>query len=91
MHVSTEKAIALREKPPFDIIKVIVVPIAECQKEVLWNLSKTMTRAVCRIPNGIASITLSLYLNTEEKQFITNCEEILERTYVDYAIIKGWK
>ena len=35
MHVSTEKAIALREKPPFDIIKVIVVPIAECQKEVL--------------------------------------------------------
>ena len=35
MHVSTEEAIALSGKPPFDIIRVIVVPIADYQKEVL--------------------------------------------------------
>ena len=39
MHVSTEKAIALREKPPFDIIRVIVVPIAECQKTNYMNVN----------------------------------------------------
>lgn len=35
MHVSTEKAIALREKPPFDNIKTIILPIVIYQKEVL--------------------------------------------------------
>ena len=35
MHVSTEKAIALREKPPFDNIKTIILSIVIYQKEVL--------------------------------------------------------
>ena len=48
-------------------------------------------RAVCLIHDGIANIILFSFLNIEGRQFITNCEVILESTYVDYAIIKGWK